>query len=196
MCTVRGYRYSKRAKREADISKRIQWVLIFAYLATIYATLGIAPRVWEIIDAGFGGAGRQVAGGSLLGVMIFYLIYMVFVRRERSIAAYYYYFMVVFIFILLNFLAEYPAEKIHLFEYFILGIMVLNVLDVKKELFSLKKVVTAIVVCVSAGIIDEVLQYILPGRVFDWRDIGLNSASSFLAFIYVFKISAKKVKTY
>jgi hypothetical protein len=73
---------------------------------------------------------------------------MVFVRRERSIAAYYYYFMVVFIFILLNFLAEYPAEKIHLFEYFILGIMVLNVLDVKKELFSLKKVVTAIVVCV------------------------------------------------
>ena len=67
-------------------------------------------------------------------------------------------------------------EKVHILEYAVLGWLA------TKDLIRVNKKITGIVLaclfCVTVGISDEAFQAILPYRVFDIRDIVLNSLAT------------------
>jgi len=44
------------------------------------------------------------------------------------------------LFSLVNGLTEYPPEKIHLFEYFVLGVMVIRAIGLKKDVLSFRDI--------------------------------------------------------
>lgn len=66
-----------------------------------------------------------------------------------------------------------PIEKIHILEYGILGWFVGR--DLVKTNTKFRAAILTYVFCTSVGILDELLQAILPYRIYDLRDIIFNS---------------------
>ncbi len=75
------------------------------------------------------------------------------------------------------------AEKVHLFEYGLLGYLALNVFD--GLLPAAVSYLGAICVFSVVGYCDELIQKTLPNRVYDIRDVAMNVASGFLGLALV-----------
>ena len=78
-----------------------------------------------------------------------------------------------------------PLERTHLFEYGLLSVLVHRALEARQ--FDSDRVlapaVTAFVVTALVGWADEILQLLLPDRVYDWRDVGVNSLAGLMGVL-------------
>jgi hypothetical protein len=73
-----------------------------------------------------------------------------------------------------------PVEKIHLILFSFFGLFCAYSFDIRK----------AIIISLIMSIADEILQFFLPERHFDWGDVLINSYASVIT-ILIFKISKK-----
>ncbi len=169
----------------------IRWGLVLAYTAFVYGTLAILPEVWEVLWAST--QGRI----DYLGVILMLLVGLVFfgslaLRCRKPLpflsavplaAAYT---------LLLLGLGDSPAERLHLAEYGLLSFLVLSALKI--DLPLRRAYVLGWIIAVVLGSIDEGIQWTLPNRVFEWRDIGLNALSSGLgmAVIAIYQSAGRK----
>lgn len=72
-------------------------------------------------------------------------------------------------------------ELFHYFQYGLLSILVLN--SFKKEIKEPVKIITTIILVSFFGYFDEVIQYFIPRRFFDWNDVVLNFVSGVIGVI-------------
>jgi hypothetical protein len=79
------------------------------------------------------------------------------------------------------YLRDIPVEAVHVLEYGILGLLVYRALVHRVQDYSVYVMATLIVGLV--GVIDEYFQWLIPGRVFDLRDIRTNLLAGGLAQI-------------
>ncbi len=84
----------------------------------------------------------------------------------------------------LTFNMRWPEEKLHLLLFSVWGFMTLR-------LFGLRY---ALVICLLAAALDEGLQYLVPDRVADWRDVGMNAASAVAGVIFAWAATFKHVR--
>lgn len=75
-------------------------------------------------------------------------------------------------------------------EYGILAIFVYWTLKVRIKSAWIYPVI--ILYTFFVGLLDEMIQYILPNRIYDFRDVIINWASSFLATGLVFGVTWKR----
>ena len=74
-----------------------------------------------------------------------------------------------------------PAERTHLFEYAVLGALIyLALLERSLHRMVRRPALVAVAVTVAVGVLDEVVQIIVPDRVFDWRDVAFNAVAAVL----------------
>ncbi len=72
-----------------------------------------------------------------------------------------------------------PAERTHLFEYGLLAILIGEALHERREgRGGLAAPVGAVVLATLVGWGDEAIQSLLPGRVYDLRDVGINAIAA------------------
>jgi hypothetical protein len=165
--------------------RKIWWSGTIIYTAIIYTTLGVALTINNRINAFLGGR------LNLLLYIVYSLIsvaavsYIVFLKKERSKLKYIALFLFIGAFIGLLEYTHLPAEKIHLIEYGLLGIFLYNALKIDLDRFGAKLYLCGALICTIIGAVDEVIQGFLPSRIFDWRDIFLNGASSALALLVI-----------
>lgn len=76
----------------------------------------------------------------------------------------------------------------HFIEYFILGLLVINLIT-KYD----KKIIMAILLCIIYATSDEIHQIFVPGRSCQITDIMIDSLGSIMG-IYLYKIIIKKCK--
>ena len=90
---------------------------------------------------------------------------------------------------ILFFYCEHPAERFHLAEYGLLVIFAYWTLKVRIR----RAWIYLVILCYTflVGLLDEIIQYILPNRVYDFKDVIINWASSFLATGLVFGVTWK-----
>ncbi len=69
-------------------------------------------------------------------------------------------------------LRTHPEEAFHLVQYGVLSLLLFRALSHRLQDPSIYVVVT--LVGASLGILDELIQWVVPQRVFDYRDIGIN----------------------
>ena len=81
--------------------------------------------------------------------------------------------------LLIFFVCEYPAERFHLLEYGVLVILVYRALAPRIRTARIH--ILIILYTFAVGFIDELIQALLPNRVYDNRDIAINWAASLLA---------------
>jgi len=90
----------------------------------------------------------------------------------------------VYIFFTLK-LWERPEEAIHFLEYGLLGLLLFR--GLRHHIHDKSIYLTAFLIGGLVGIFDEVLQWMIPSRIWDMRDIGLNALSCGLCQIAIWK---------
>lgn len=75
------------------------------------------------------------------------------------------------------------AEAFHLIEYGLLGVLAYRASAC--HLGGVKAYAVAAVLTASAGVVDEFVQWLTPGRFGGLRDVGLNAAAGVLAQIWI-----------
>ncbi|MGI9667966.1 MAG: VanZ family protein [Acidimicrobiia bacterium] len=76
-----------------------------------------------------------------------------------------------------------PEERTHLFEYSLVALLIYLALAERRSNGGSAPLpwLTAIVVTAAIGLLDELIQWILPGRTFDYRDVGFNALAGLMA---------------
>jgi len=95
------------------------------------------------------------------------LVIFLFIKKRRKLMPIVLPLIIAIVFIKM---IERPEERIHFLEYGILGFLVFKAIG--KEI---KQIILALIFIILIGSIDEFIQYLLPNRVGDVRDIIMNS---------------------
>ncbi len=141
--------------------------------------------------------GREPFGYTVLisiGIVFFLALYLlIFKLKIRSASNYIWLFAIgcAYVYFTLGLWAQ-PEEAIHFLEYGILGFFIFSAFKLKikdKTIYF-----TAFLLGCLIGIFDEILQWIVRERYWDFRDVGLNALSSglFQAAIW-FGIKPKEI---
>lgn len=76
-----------------------------------------------------------------------------------------------------------PEERTHLFEYGLVAALVYHALAERatngRRVWA--PAVTSVLLTAAVGWIDEGIQWMLPNRVYDLRDVGFNALAAFMA---------------
>lgn len=165
-----------------EASARVCWAWVAGLTVFIYASLPVAPALWTNIDkrAPLLLRGGLVALALLAAGALWRVVWKD--RGERrplpllTLAA------ATVLFALGLTSPAFPSERFHFLEYGLMGMLVLRA-SLKSQPRSLKAAfgLAALVLC-TLGTIDELIQYFLPNRFFDWRDIWFNIAGGLLGF--------------
>lgn len=88
-----------------------------------------------------------------------------------------------------------PAERTHLFEYGLIAVLIYEALFERKKqgIKITNPILVSILITTLLGVIDEVTQLLIPNRVFDWLDIGMNTLAALAAMLAVFLLKWLKL---
>jgi len=86
-----------------------------------------------------------------------------------------------------------PEEAIHFLEYGMLGILLYRALQPRIQDVSV--FLAAALVGVLVGTVDELIQWIVPGRYWDFRDIGLNAGACVLTLVAIWRLAPRPSAT-
>lgn len=157
-------------------SKSHLWLIIMAYVAVIYLTLPVMRPVLMFLQKTLGKDVLSLAVNLLLVFAVSFSFILIVKKRNLGHGR-----LALILAILLAGAGvamgyEIPAERIHFLEYGILGSLVLNA-----AINSWKIPILSSFVFVSIiGIGDETIQWFLPNRVGDIRDVFMNSVGGLL----------------
>lgn len=155
------------------------------YVFFIYASLPFAPAVWRFIAWKLG-KGASSIPFVLLSIVILSVFLYIFRFKKRSFPSYCAVAATGLLYFIGMLHVELPAEKLHFLEYAGVGYFSYRVYrDMKKRYMA------AILTVVVISLFDEAIQYLLPNRVFEIRDIAVNIFGGILGLVIV-KFSAKK----
>lgn len=161
--------------------ERWLWAASGVVVVVVYAILPIAPAVAgelrerELLDRAF------IVGFGLLVLAIAVLA----LRSRPSIAELATVLGIVGVFLIASARLGIAEERTHLFEYGLLGALVYHALAERRSNGSSvpSPALIAVTLTVFLGILDEVIQWLLPNRVFDLRDVGFNVGAALVAVV-------------
>lgn len=114
------------------------------------------------------------------------LYFLIFKYRIKSRSQYAWLFICAGIYIYFTIqLREHPEEAIHFVEYGLLSYFFFRALSVKVRDWTIY--ITVMLFVTFVGTLDEFIQWMMPGRYWDYRDVGLNAFSSVIFLFAVWK---------
>lgn len=182
-----------------DKSRKWYWLAAFVWMGVTFLTIPFARDIQRGFERLLGSNVYQTASliaGFFFGIMV--LAY-IFRRRKKNVAR-----RVGWLIILLSasawlmpFQLQTPAEAIHFFQYGILSLLLFLAWShhIRDRLVYPVCVITAMI----AASLDEFLQWLMPGRYWDIRDIRLNLLAAmilqfFIAFVIVPSAIDRKIE--
>ncbi len=150
--------------------KRWRWVGL--YILLIYITIPVGRYLTPL-------AAKLKIIENLIIIFSFVglLLYTIYIKNLNKIL---FSIIIIIIFSYLIFSLKLPEERLHYIEYGILGFMIFKTLKNS----STKNLIYGITFVFAIGIIDEIIQYFLPNRVGDIRDIFMNLGGGALGLCY------------
>lgn len=161
------------------------WLLVGAGTVLIYSAIPVARRWLGWLESH--GARELVRWGALVIIVlaaalaVFYLY-----QRLRQLTWPRLFWMTGVVGVFGYFLAvkmKTPGEALHFVEYGLLGLLALRALS--HHLRDGLVYVCAFLLCLLVGTVDEILQWLTPGRVWDIRDVLHNGVAAALAQLVV-----------
>ncbi|MBW1913162.1 MAG: VanZ family protein, partial [Deltaproteobacteria bacterium] len=157
-----------------------RWIITFVFTLLIFASLPIFPTIWYFFSRLFPDILKGVTSAITPLFVFLFFAYFIFIKRKKD--SLFYLWSAVFLFSywpLVYFYCEFPAERLHMAEYGLLVIFVYRALKVRIKTVWIY--LPIILYTFFVGLLDEIIQGILPNRVYEFKDITINWASSFLA---------------
>jgi hypothetical protein len=167
--------------------KWLAWLWVALCTLSIFLIVPLARTIQKFVSARWG---RPLFGYAVLALtalafvsLVYWLVFRLKIRTASNylwltgIATLYFYFTLQ--------LWRAPEEAVHFLEYGLLGYFLFRALSLSirdKSIYA-----TAFLIGSLIGIFDEVLQWIMPGRYWDFRDAGLNALAAGLFQLALWK---------
>ncbi len=171
-------------------SKSFVWSLIACYVTLIYSTLYIMRPILNFLKATLGGYLNLSIAIIFLIMLSLILVHIISNRERYGVGQYLWFSFISCVYGLIIYIVDVPEEQVHFIEYGILSALVYIALthDINnKSIYFL----SAIVVFVF-GTIDEVIQWVLPNRIFDIRDLIINGSAGILVQLLIAMVINKR----
>jgi hypothetical protein len=168
---------SPASRRSSGRSSRSSWLLFSLCLAAIYASL---PFVRGVVIAL-----RSQHLLSLAVTLMFFVAgvavayYVVFDVRLSDRVAFFALALLAGAVGSLILGLSIPEERVHFLEYGLLAVLARHALS--GHMGPRRQYFLALTITTAAGLVDELLQGVIPDRVFDWRDVAINGVAALLA---------------
>lgn len=178
-------------EKHARRAKRLwAWLGAGVMMSAILLTLPITPFLWEKGYAVFGKRLNNI--GYIVSFLLLFLLIMFMLRHWKRYGPLRITSLAVLGFVygyVLRYQCKFPAERLHLVEYGFLAFLIYCALSFD---FSHRISLLFAFLCSSGfGMFDESIQYILPNRKFELRDIMTNIIAALLGVL----VTALLIKT-
>ena len=151
-------------------SKNRLWVLIVVYVLFIYVSLPFFPA---FINTLRGFISKELLNFlSLVLSISFFLLLSVWIYNKNYKAKQF--ILIISPLLLLTDLSlslDVWVERIHFVEYAVLGLLISRAVNVR----TLSGIIYICFLVTLIGLVDEIIQWFLPNRVGDMRDVFMNS---------------------
>mgnify|MGYP001809161909 CR=1 FL=1 len=152
------------------ISKKTLWILIIFYVFFIYISLPFFPTFIDTLRLFVSKESLNFL--SLALTILFFLMLSIWVYKKNYKSQQF--FLVISPLLLLTFLSlnlEVWVERMHFVEYAFLGLLISRAVKV----INLQGIIYTVFLVTMFGAVDEIIQWFLPNRVGDMRDVFMNS---------------------
>ena len=160
----------EKINKSNQLSKKILWKLIIIYVIFIYVSMPFFPA---FITALSGFISKELLNLlSLALTFSFFITLSVWIFKKKYKAEQF--LLIISPLLLLSYLSlslDVWVERIHFVEYAFLGLLISRVVNVT-NMYSI--IYTGCLVTMI-GAVDETIQWFLPNRVGDMRDVFMNS---------------------
>ena len=160
------------------------WGQALLYIAFVYSTIPLMPQVWGTLVYHTQGAVRYLGIAVVVGLGIALVLK---VRPDPTGRRWQTYTALLAVGLayayMLNRFALFPAERLHLVEYGLVGYLLHRALSL--DLPATKAYIVALLLSALVGTGDELIQWISPERVFEVKDVQLNIVSGGLGLLVV-----------
>ncbi|ACO04557.1 MULTISPECIES: VanZ family protein [Persephonella] len=147
--------------------------LILLYITVIYLTLPVGRYAVNFLYSSVGKENLSIIMNALLLISVTGIVYVFKNRLKKLLILFPVIVLIGFLFITL----DRPEERIHFLQYAILGVMFFKFFEFTD---SVKRAFLSLFSVVVVGAVDETIQYFLPNRVGDLKDVMINSISGVL----------------
>jgi len=163
------------------------WLLVILCILAIFLIVPIARTIRNFVEANWN---VSLFGYSVLfvvtGAFLFCLYFLRFRLKIRAFSHYLWLAAVALVYVFFTLkLWERPEEAIHFLEYGLLGFLLFQAL--RHHIHDKGIYFIAFLIGALVGIFDESLQWMIPRRVWDFRDLGLNALSVGLLLVAIWK---------
>lgn len=164
------------------------WIWALLCTAGILLTVPIARNIQKFIYSSIGKVHITYAILFLIfSAFLALLCFLIFKMKTRYLAQYLWLFATCGIYGYFTLrLRKYPEEAAHFIEYGLLSFFIFKALAHRIKDWT---VYVSTILCVTVvGIVDEFIQWMLPSRIWDYKDIGLNTLSAGLFILLIWKV--------
>ena len=166
-------------------SKRLRaWIYVGSTMFCILLSLPFTPVLWRIGTETVGPRFNAVGYVVLLLLAVGFVTHMI--RHRRKFGVYRFFLLACLLLTyayLLKYHCRFPAERLHLIEYGLLAYLSYRAL--RLDFSSVRAYALGFLASSGFGFLDEVIQHILPNRVFELRDVMTNVIASALGLLAV-----------
>lgn len=163
------------------------WLWVSSYTLVIFFSI---PFVREIQKLIYRTSSRNLFTYSVISVVccgLAILLYLFVVKfKIKKISQYMWLFICAGLYIYFTIrLRKMPEEEIHLIEYGLLSYFVFKALSHRVHDWTVY--ITTILIVSFVGTMDEFLQWIMPGRYWDFKDVGTNIVGGLVLQLTIWK---------
>ncbi len=164
--------------------------MIACYVTFIYSTLYIMRPILNFLKMTLNGYLNLSVGVMFLIILSLVLAHIISNHERYCVSQYLWFSFICCIYGLVIYILELPEEQVHFIEYGILSALIYLALthDINnKSIYFLSSLIVFVF-----GAIDEVIQWVLPNRIFDIRDIVINGIAGILVQLLIAMVISKR----
>ncbi|MFC1631063.1 VanZ family protein [Candidatus Omnitrophota bacterium] len=156
-------------------------VVAFLYILLLYVSLPFVPGIWRRFAQAAGGLAGYFGYIVLLAFGIIIILFLIIKQKSRQSFFWLAILGVIYYTNMRN--LEFPIEKLHFIEYSLLSVLLFRALSHNLKGRILYLWTALISFCL--GWLDEGIQYILPNRVYEIKDVAANIVASILGLLLI-----------
>lgn len=165
---------------ENEKSRRIRRGVLWTMVAAYTLLLPYAISIYNVIEKHFS---SRIAGKvPLMIILIFGIVYIVLIiKMKKGLKSWLFLIpcaIIVYAFLRIE---PNPNKHIHIPEYIVMTWLLFEALSID---YNGNGILVLVFICSSMlGIVDELMQGILPGRYYGWHDMVMNSAATVIGIL-------------
>ncbi len=171
-------------------NKTFLWSLIACYVTLIYSTLYIMRPILNFLKMTLKGYLNLSVGIMFLIILSLVLAHIISNRERYSVSQYLWFSFISCLYGLVIYILELPEEQVHYIEYGVLSALIY--LALTHDINNVSIYIFSSIIVFVFGAIDEGIQWLLPNRVFDIRDIIMNGTAGILVQLLIAMVISKR----